>query len=129
MVIAETSVWINAQRQPDSPDATEFWRLYDMREVVMVGPVLTELLHGSSNEREVDTLLRHVDALHYLEVDQATWTLAGRLRRELRKRGALTGFPDSIIAALAIQHGCAVYTLDGDFGRIPDVRLHGRPPG
>lgn len=37
MVIADTSIWINAQRRPESDDSVEFWRLYDRREIVMVG--------------------------------------------------------------------------------------------
>ena len=45
---------------------------------------------------------------------------------ELSRGGNLIGFPDSITAALAIQHACAVYTLDGDFDRIPGLRLYRR---
>lgn len=126
MVIADTSIWINAQRRPESGDSVEFWRLYDGREIVMVGPVLAELLHGSRTQREFDVLLAHLDALSYLEVDQGTWSLVGRIRRDLGHEGALIGFSDSITAALAIQHACAVYTLDGDFARVPGLRLHRR---
>ena len=126
MVIADTSIWINAQRRPESGDSTEFWRLYDGREVVMVGPVLAELLHGSRTRRDFDTLLGYVDALSYIEVDLETWKLVGRIRRELSRGGNLIGFPDSITAALAIQHACAVYTLDSDFDRIPGLRLYRR---
>ena len=126
MVIADTSIWINAQRQPDSDDSEEFWRLYDARKIAMVGPVLAELLHGSRTRREFDTLLAHVDALRYLEVDRETWKRVGRIRRDLSREGALIGFPDSIAAALAMQHGCFVYTLDGDFERVPGLRIHRR---
>ena len=91
-----------------------------------VGPVLAELLHGSRTRRDFDTLLGYVDALSYIEVDLETWKLVGRIRRELSRGGNLIGFPDSITAALAIQHACAVYTLDGDFDRIPGLRLYRR---
>ena len=67
MVIADTSIWINAQWRPESGDSME-----------------------------------------------------------LSRGGNLIGFPDSITAALAIQHACAVYTLDGDFDRIPGLRLYRR---
>ena len=126
MVIADTSVWIHAQRQPESLDSHEFWRLYDGREIVMVGPVIAELLHGSRAQREFDAVLECFDALDYLEVDQDTWTLVGRIRRQLRQEGTLIGFADSITAALAIQHDCAVYTLDRDFDRVAGLRLHVR---
>ena len=127
MVIADTSIWINAQRRPESVDAREFWRLFDGREIAMVGPVLAELLHGLRTQREFDAVVGQFAALDYLEVDRQTWTLVGRLRRQLRHRGELIGFADSITAALAIQHDRAVYTLDGDFGRVPGLRLYGRP--
>ena len=126
MVIADTSIWINAQRQPLSVDAREFWRLYDGREIAMVGPVLAELLHGMRTGQELDSMVGRFKALDYLEVDQQTWTAVGRIRRELRLRGELIGFADCITSALAIQHGCAVYTLDGDFDRVPGLRLHSR---
>ena len=126
MVIADTSIWIHAQRRPGSGDAVEFWRLYDAREIVMVGPVLAELLHGSRTRDEFDTLLDYVDALGCLEVDLETWKLVGRIRRDLGRAGALIGFSDSITAALAMQHACSVYTLDGDFERVPELHLHRR---
>ena len=124
MVIADTSIWIHAQRQPDSVDSREFWRLYDRREIAMVGPVLAELLHGLRAQREFDTVVGQFEALDYLEVDRKMWTLVGRIRRELRRRGELIRFADCITAALAIQHDCAVYTLDRDFERVPGLRLY-----
>lgn len=129
MVIADTSVWINAQRRPRSPDATEFWRLYDGREIAMVGPVLAELMQGLRTEPELDAMVERFEALDYLEVDRETWALVGRLRQRLRQEGRLIGFADCLTAALAIQHDCVVYTLDGDFDRIPGLRLHGPQSG
>ena len=93
MVIADTSIWIHAQRQPDAVDSREFWRLYDGREIAMAGPVLAELLHGLQAGREFDRLVGQFEALDYLEVDRQTWTLVGRIRRELRRRGELVGSP------------------------------------
>lgn len=93
----------------------------------MVGPVLAELLHGLRTQKELDSVVGQFEALDYLEVDRQTWRLVGRIRRQLRHRGELIGFADSITAALAIQHDCAVYTLDGDFGRVSGLRLYGRP--
>ena len=126
MVIADTSIWINAQRQPRSADAREFWRLYGGREIAMVGPVLAELLHGMRTQQEFDAMAGRFTALDYLEVDRQTWAAVGRIRRDLRLRRVLIGFADCITAALAIQHDCAVYTLDGDFGRVPGLRLYSR---
>ena len=124
MVIADTSVWINAQRLPESLDSQEFWRLFDGRQVVMVGPVFTELLQGSRTQRDFDLLLGHFAALDYLEADQQTWQTVARIRRGLGLRGCQIGFSDTITAALSIQHAVPLYTLDGAFGRIPELKLY-----
>ena len=92
----------------------------------MVGPVLAELLHGMRTQQEFDAMAGRFTALDYLEVDRQTWAAVGRIRRDLRLRRVLIGFADCITAALAIQHDCAVYTLDGDFGRVPGLRLYSR---
>ncbi len=127
MVIADTSVWINAQRMPESSDGLEFWSLFDRREILIVGPVFAELLQGSRTQREFDTLMSHFDALDYLEVDHETWQIVARIRRHLSKRGCQIGFSDSITAALSIQHNIPVYSLDGDFERVPELKLY-EPP-
>ena len=124
MVIADTSVWINAQRAPESRHSREFWRLFGGRQIVMVGPVFAELLQGSRTQREFDLLLGHFDALDYLEADRRTWQTVARIRRRLGRRGCQIGFSDTITAALSIQHAIPLFTLDSDFGRIPDLRLY-----
>ena len=124
MVIADTSVWINAQRVPDSRDSREFWRLFDRREIVLVGPVFAELLQGARTQREFDTLLSRFDALDYLEADRQTWQTVARIRRHLSRSGCQIGFSDTITAALSIQHATPLYTLDGDFERVPDLSLY-----
>ncbi len=124
MVIADTSVWINAQRVPESSNSREFWRLFDRREIVMVGPVFAELLQGSRTQREFDTLLNRFDALDYLEANRETWQIVARIRRHLSKRGCMIGFSDTITGALSIQYDLPLFTLDGGFERIPDLRLY-----
>lgn len=32
--------------------------------------------------------------------------------------------PDAVLAALAVEHGCEITTLDRDFARFPSVRHH-----
>ena len=124
MVIADTSVWINAQRMPDSRDSREFWRLFDRREIVLVGPVFAELLQGSRTQREFDTLLNRFDALDYLEANRETWQTVARIRRHLSEHGCMIGFSDTITGALSIQYDLPLFTLDGHFEKIPDLRLY-----
>jgi predicted nucleic acid-binding protein len=47
-----------------------------------------------------------------------------RIRPELIAQVSPTGnlIPDTLLAALAIDHGCSVASTDGDFGRFPGLR-------
>lgn len=53
--------------------------------------------------------------------------LLERLCAEAGATGDLV--PDAVLAALALEHGCEVVTLDRDFARFPSVRHRRLPPG
>lgn len=89
-----------------------------------VGPVLTELLAGARSELAREMILAGFGAITYVETDARTWRLAGGLRRRLQAANQGIGFADTVVAALAIQHRLALYTLDRDFERIDELRLH-----
>jgi predicted nucleic acid-binding protein len=124
MVIVDSSVWIDFQREPTSVAGRELDSLLAARDVVMVGPVLAEILQGSRSEREFGFFASRLTALDYLEADQQTWVEVGRVGAHLKRQGVTLGFADLIISSLAIQHGLSVYTLDGDFNRVPGLSLH-----
>ncbi|CUS32809.1 type II toxin-antitoxin system VapC family toxin [Candidatus Nitrospira nitrificans] len=126
MVIADTSVWIPFFNRPDSPEKATLDLLIDADEVVLVGVVLAELLQGCRTSSERDTLSDALLALPYHEVTQSTWSQTGNLSSQLLRRGVTLPLSDLIIAALAIEHNCHVYSLDIHFKRIPGVRLY--PP-
>jgi predicted nucleic acid-binding protein len=67
-----------------------------------------------------------------LETSFAIWRRAGELSLALRRRGITVPLSDLVVAGLALEHGCAIYTLDSHshFDRIPDLPLHrvGRSP-
>ena len=124
MVIADTSVWITFQRDPRSPVGQELDSLLAEDEVVMVAPVLAELLQGARSVSQFELLRLHLSSLSFLETDQNTWTRAGELNFRLREQGLMLSFADLIISSLAMQHSIPVYTIDGDFGRVPGLALH-----
>lgn len=126
MVIADTSVWIPFFNRPDSPEKATLDLLIDADEVVLVGVVLAELLQGCRTSSERDTLSDALLALPYHEVTQSTWSQTGNLSSQLLRRGVTLPLSDLIIAALAIEHNCHVYSLDIHFKRIPGVRPY--PP-
>ena len=124
MVIADTSVWIPFFNRPDSPEKVSLDLLIDADEVSLVGVVLAELLQGCRTPSERDSLADALLALPYFEVTRSIWLRTGDLSAQLLRRGVTLPLSDLIIAALAIEHNCRVYSLDAHFKKIPAVRLY-----
>ena len=97
------------------------------QQTALVGVVLAELLQGCRSTKEADTILANLAGLRFLETNFSTWKRAGELSASLRRKGITIPLSDFIIAALAVEHHCEVYTLDPPFEQIPDLTLH-RPP-
>jgi len=123
-VIVDTSVWIQFFRVAGSREHLTVAELVRHREVAMVGVVLAELLQGARSQQELEELTRWLTALPYLAETQQTWARVGRLSFLLRQRGAGVPMLDLVIAALALEHGCQVYTRDEHFQRVPGVKLY-----
>lgn len=124
MVIADTSVWIPFFNRPNSPEKDALDLLIDADEVVLVGVVLAELLQGCRTSSERETLSEALSALPYHEATQSTWSQTGDLSAQLLRRGVTLPLSDLIIAALALEHHCQVYSLDTHFKKIPGMRLY-----
>ncbi len=124
MVIADTSVWIPFFNRPDSPEKAALDLLIDADEVVLVGVVLAELLQGCRTPSERDSLSDAFLALPYYEVSRSTWLQVDDLSAPLLRRGVTLPLSDLIIAALAIERDCRVYSLDAHFKKIPGVHLY-----
>ena len=127
MILVESSVLMHAQRLPNSDIAKHLAALIVSREAVLTGPVIMEYLRGSRTQDEFDFLAERVVSIDYLEVDQQTWVLAGSLSRRYMRSGETMSDLDVVIAATAIRHDVPLYTLDGGFERIPELKLH-KPP-
>ena len=124
MVIADTSVWVQAFRVRASQERREVDRLLAQGEIAMVGVVLAEMLQGTRSRQEFDELSLRLTALPFLSTTKETWLEVGALSYQLRQRGLTLPLVDLVIAALALGHDLEVYTLDQDFQRIPGLRLH-----
>ena len=124
MVIADTSVWIPFFNRPDSPEKTALDLLIDADEVALVGVVLAELLQGCRTPSERDALSDALLALPYYEVTQSTWSKTGDLSATLLRKGVTLPLSDLIIAALAIERDCRIYSLDTHFKKIPGLHLY-----
>lgn len=123
-VIADTSVWIRAFRRQTSPEKAEVDRLLVQDAIVTVGLIFAELARGARSPGDLDELERRFTALRWLDTSQETWRRTGTMLRRMREAGLGISLPDALIATCAIDYGCQVYSIDGDFERIPGVSLY-----
>ena len=124
MIIADTSVWIAFQRNPDSSTGRELNALLRNNDVAIIGPVLMEMLQGARTEDELHFLEENLSALQFIDADQTTWLNAGELSYRLKRQGITLPFADVVISAIALQYDAELFTLDSDFRRVPGLRFH-----
>lgn len=123
-VVVDTSVWVQYFRDPQSAHGDEVERLIGAGEVALVGVVYTELVRGARDERELLLLKHRLEALPFIEVSREIWRRAGELLFQLRRQGVSVPLPDAIIAAIALEGGHQLYTLDEHFQRVPGLRVY-----
>jgi predicted nucleic acid-binding protein len=124
MILVESSVLMQAQRLPQSAEARGLAALMASGEAAVTGPVIMEYLRGARSPEELEFLAERVVSIECLEMDQQAWVIAGRLSNRLIRTGETMTDLDVAIAAAAIRHDVPLYTLDGAFERIPELRLY-----
>jgi len=81
--------------------------------------ILTHPLSIDEAAGYVDSWLKQ-PCVRVLQTSSAYWEIYRNLLRKTRSTGNLV--PDAALAALAIEHGCTLYSTDTDFARFPDLR-------
>jgi predicted nucleic acid-binding protein len=124
MVVADTSVWIPYFNQPDSQEKAILDALIQHDNLALVGIVVAELLQGCRSAKEAAALVETLSALPFIGMTFPAWKRAGEISASLRRRGITLPLSDLIIAGLALDQDCAVFTLDPHFRKIPGLRLY-----
>jgi predicted nucleic acid-binding protein len=125
-VIADTCIWIDYFRGR-GPVSSALLGLIQEGEIVITGSVVYELLQGAKTKKDADLIKEATQALPRLAVTHDTWLLAGDLFFDLRRGGVTLPPSDVLLAALAIENDCFLFTLDSHFDRIPKVRRYSLP--
>ena len=123
-VLVDTSIWIEYFNKPDSRAGESLENLLKQGRVLGAGLVLTELLQGAKIEKEFELILDNMTALPFLETTLNTWIEAGRISFSLRKKGITIPVTDIILASLALESHCLIFTLDPHFNKIPGIKLY-----
>jgi predicted nucleic acid-binding protein len=117
VIALDTSVWVLFLRGGHAHTADEVRRLLDGDEVALPAPVRIELLSGCSPRGRND-LDRLLSALPVLYPTAETWTRLDVWVERAVNVGQRFGFGDLLIAAVAVDAGAHVWSLDHDFERM-----------
>ena len=123
-VILDTSVWLQYFRAGNSQEARVVRSLLEINAVMLVGTVYAELLRGARTREQFEALTENLNVLPYAEVNKETWRLTGEILSSLEQSGNGIPLPDALIAAIALQNDLSVYTRDGHFSRVSNLRLY-----
>lgn len=89
----------------------------DAEPFAIAGVVVAEILQGLT--RDVGQIERYLSMWNILEpVGFSTYRDAATIFRLARSKGITLSTIDTLIAAIAMDHRAAVFTLDKDFSRI-----------
>lgn len=122
-ILVDTSIWIEFFNKDHSGPGDALEQILLEGRVLTTGIVLTELLQGAKVDHEFEAIKETLSALPFLEPSLTTWIEAGRISFSLRRKGITLPTTDLIIGSLALEHHCAVFTLDPHFQKIPNLKL------
>ena len=121
MIAVDTSVWIDFFRGRQ-PVADRLAAALDRDELALPVPVRIEILSGA-RRAERPRLARLLSALPLLSPSDETW----RRMESWVATGAAAGHrfsaADLLVAAIAAENDCEIWSLDADFGRLARLGL------
>ena len=121
MIAVDTSVWIDFFRGR-SPAVERLSLLLDRDEVALPIPVKIEILSGAKKS-EAKRLERVLSALPVLYPTETLWKLLEKWVMAGAAAGQRFGVGDLLVAGLAVEHDCALWSLDADFARMASLRM------
>ena len=122
MIVADSSVWVAALREPHARIAATLDGLLDADEIALAQPVRIELVAGIARA-DRPALKRALTALPVVVPTEQTWQLVEQWIEKAADAGQRFGLPDLLIAALADELGALVWSLDADFARMATLKL------
>ena len=121
MILVDSSVWVDFFSSSPGVAGDELRRMIEESEpFVLTGVVIAEVLQGLTRDSaRIEQFLAQWDMLEPRGFE--TYREAAAIYRAARARGISLTTIDSLIAAIALEHGTSVFTLDQDFSRIARI--------
>ena len=127
LVLVDSSAWISYLLGQKGSLAHSVEQLLLDHRVAINAIIRVELLTGARDEAQYAQLEDSLEGLHFLDLTDAIWRRAERLRFELRRAGHLIPLPDVLIACCALVYNCELLHVDHHFDRIAHsaaVKIH-----
>ncbi|MBS7242292.1 MAG: PIN domain-containing protein [Treponema sp.] len=118
MILVDSNVFIEFWKNPLDNQKKVF--LYN--EIAICGVIKSELLRGTSSEKQFIEVFNALDCFNYLFFGESDWSELAKLFVDLRKNGISIPFQDGMIAYLAIKNNCKLWTNDKHFKLIQIVK-------
>ena len=117
----DSSVWIDFLSSSPSLAGVELSRMIvEAEPFALTGVVITEVLQGL--KRDVSRIEHYLSQWEMLEPGGFhTYREAAAIFRSARAKGIAVTTVDALIAAMALEHGATLFTLDRDFTRISSI--------
>ena len=122
-VIIDTSVWVEYFNGKNQEIVTKVKGLIENEKVALCGIVLSEIIAGIRRQKDERIIIDALDALPYIETSLQSWILAGRIARELSEKGRKIPLTDLIVAAIAIENDCELFTFDTHFDLVTKCKI------
>ena len=127
MILVDSSVWIDFFNSSPGRGGRELRRMIEESEpFALTGVVVAEVLQGlTKDSAAIERFLADCDMLEPSGFQ--TYREAAAIFRAALARGISLTTIDTLIAAIATEHGALVFTLDQDFlrmARITSLRLY-----
>lgn len=121
MILVDSSVWVDFFGASPGPAGRELRRMIEESEpFALTGVVVAEVLQGLTREvRPIERLLAECEMLEPRGFE--TYRRAAAIYRAARAKGVSLTTIDTLIAAVAVEHGATVFTLDQDFARMAQI--------
>jgi predicted nucleic acid-binding protein len=121
VIAIDTSVWVDffRGRQPLTDRMSD---ALDRDQVALPVPVRIEILSGA-RKAERPRLARLLSALPLLLPSEVTWRRIEAWVATGAAAGQRFGMADLLVAAIASENDCQVWSLDADFKRMARLRL------
>jgi predicted nucleic acid-binding protein len=121
LILVDSSVWVDFFSSAPGRGGAELRRMVEEGEPfalsgVVIAEVLQGLIRGSGS---IEQYLAQWELLEPRSFE--TYREAARIYRAARGRGIALTTIDTLIAAIALEHGTSVFTLDQDFSRIARI--------